>query len=39
MNYGHLKHVIKVSSKFDDYLNTVREGLSDDQIARDDGIR
>jgi SpoVK/Ycf46/Vps4 family AAA+-type ATPase len=39
MNYGHLKHVIKVSSKFDSYLNTVREGLSDDQIARDDGVR
>ena len=39
MNYSHLKHVIKVSSKFDSYLNTVREGLSDDQIARDDGVR
>ena len=39
MNYSHLRHVIKVSSKFDSYLNTVREGLSDDQIARDDGVR
>ncbi|KAF2802194.1 P-loop containing nucleoside triphosphate hydrolase protein [Mytilinidion resinicola] len=39
MNYSHIKHVIKVSGKFDKYLNTVREGLSDDQIARDDGVR
>lgn len=39
MNYSHLKHVIKVSSKFDDYLESLHEGFSDDQIARDDGIR
>jgi SpoVK/Ycf46/Vps4 family AAA+-type ATPase len=39
MNFSHLKHVIKVSSKFDSYLNSLREGLSDDQVARDVGIR
>jgi len=39
MNYEHLKHVIHVANKFDKYLNTVREGLSDDQIARDLGSR
>jgi SpoVK/Ycf46/Vps4 family AAA+-type ATPase len=39
MNYSHLKYVIKVSSKFDDYLESLHEGFSDDQIARDDGIR
>ncbi|KAF3006997.1 hypothetical protein E8E14_007964 [Neopestalotiopsis sp. 37M] len=39
MGYKHLDHVIKVSSKFDKYLKTVREGFSDDQVARDEGIR
>jgi SpoVK/Ycf46/Vps4 family AAA+-type ATPase len=39
MNYSHLKHVIEVSSRFDKYLSNVKEGLTDDQIARDDGIR
>lgn len=39
MAYHHLRHVIKVSSKFDSYLKNVQEGYSDDQIARGDGIR
>jgi SpoVK/Ycf46/Vps4 family AAA+-type ATPase len=39
MNYRHLKHVIGVSSKFDKYLEGVREGFTDDQIMRDGGIR
>lgn len=39
MDYSHLKHVIEVSSRFDKYLSNVKEGLTDDQIARDDGIR
>jgi len=39
MKYQHLKHVITVSSKFDKYLKKVQEGYSDDQIARDEGIR
>jgi SpoVK/Ycf46/Vps4 family AAA+-type ATPase len=39
MSYEHLKHVIKVSSKFDKYLETVQEGYSADQIARGEGVR
>ncbi|KAJ9605958.1 hypothetical protein H2200_009807 [Cladophialophora chaetospira] len=39
MNHSHLKHVIKVSGKFDTYLSSMREGLTDDQIARDEGVR
>ncbi|PGH01801.1 hypothetical protein AJ80_08968 [Polytolypa hystricis UAMH7299] len=39
MSSEHLKRVIKVSRKFDTYLNTVKEGFTDDQIARDGGLR
>jgi SpoVK/Ycf46/Vps4 family AAA+-type ATPase len=39
MNSSHLRHVIGVSSKFDKYLESVREGITDDQIMRDGGIR
>jgi SpoVK/Ycf46/Vps4 family AAA+-type ATPase len=39
MSYKHLKHVIGVSSKFDKLLNKMRDGLTDDQIMRDGGIR
>lgn len=39
MLYSHLKHVINVSSKFDTYLEGVKEGFSDDQLARSHGIR
>lgn len=39
MNYSHLQHVIAVSSKFDRYLSLVQEGLTDNQIARDEGVR
>jgi SpoVK/Ycf46/Vps4 family AAA+-type ATPase len=39
MAYEHLEHVIAVSSKFDKYLEGVREGFTDDQIMRDGGIR
>ncbi|KAH7363720.1 P-loop containing nucleoside triphosphate hydrolase protein [Pyrenochaeta sp. MPI-SDFR-AT-0127] len=39
MNYSHLQHVIAVSSKFDKYLTSVQEGLTDNQIARDEGVR
>ena len=34
-----LEHVIKVSSKFDNYLKLVNEDLSDEQIARDLQVR
>lgn len=39
MSSAHLKHVIKVSSKFDKYLNRIQGNLTDDQMAREDGIR
>nr|RBQ95649.1 hypothetical protein FVER53263_12415 [Fusarium verticillioides] len=35
----HLRHVIKVSNKFDAYLRKVQDGLSDDDAARGYGIR
>ncbi len=35
----HLKHVIKVSSKFENYLKDLQDGLSDDKIMKSDGIR
>jgi SpoVK/Ycf46/Vps4 family AAA+-type ATPase len=35
----HLRHVIKVSNKFDTYLRKVQDGLSDDDAARGYGIR
>lgn len=39
MSSIHLRNVIKVSKKFDDYLEKVQDGHTDDQIAREDGIR
>ena len=39
MSYKHLQHVIGVANKFDAYLKTVKEGLSDDTIARSGGLR
>lgn len=39
MSYKHLEHVIRVSSKFDKYLEQVRDNFTDDQVARGDGIR
>jgi SpoVK/Ycf46/Vps4 family AAA+-type ATPase len=39
MNFGHLKHVILVASKFDKYLNYVNGGFSDEEIARGEGVR
>lgn len=39
MSSIHLRNVIKVSKKFDDYLEKVQDGHIDDQIAREDGIR
>ena len=35
----HLRHVIKVSAKFDSYLKKVQDGLSDDDAARGYGLR
>ncbi|GKT55434.1 AAA family ATPase [Colletotrichum tofieldiae] len=39
MSYKHLQHVIKVSKRFDKYLEKIQDDLTDDQIARGDGIR
>ncbi|KAI9860340.1 MAG: hypothetical protein M1813_006229 [Trichoglossum hirsutum] len=37
--YSHLKHVIKVSRKFGKYLNDLRDGLTDDDLKREGGLR
>ncbi|RBR25419.1 uncharacterized protein FIESC28_01856 [Fusarium coffeatum] len=39
MTYRHLEHVIKISRKFDKYLERVRDSYTDDQVAREEGIR
>lgn len=39
MDFGHLKHAIKVSAKFDQYLKNVKHGATDDDIAREEGVR
>ncbi|KAF2195113.1 P-loop containing nucleoside triphosphate hydrolase protein [Zopfia rhizophila CBS 207.26] len=39
MSYDDLEHVISVAGEFDKYLTKVREGLSDENIARADGRR
>ncbi|TGJ78878.1 hypothetical protein E0Z10_g9881 [Xylaria hypoxylon] len=38
-SYKQLQHVMNVAGKFDTYLKEVKAGLTDDQIARDDGAR
>lgn len=39
MDYGHLKHAINVAGRFDRYLLQVKEGTTDDQWAREEGVR
>jgi len=39
VDFEALRHVINVSSKFDKYMKNVNEGLSDEDIAREDRIR
>lgn len=39
MSSLHLRHVIKVSRRFDKYLQRVKDGYTDDEFARGDGIR
>ncbi|KAL7921508.1 P-loop containing nucleoside triphosphate hydrolase protein [Trichoderma austrokoningii] len=39
MTATHLKYAIKVTGKFDAYIKDVKEGYSDEQIARGDGVR
>ncbi|KAJ8122475.1 hypothetical protein ONZ43_g1341 [Nemania bipapillata] len=35
--YEHVKHVIEIAGKFDTYLQEVKDGLTDEELARDDG--
>jgi hypothetical protein len=37
--YSHLKHVIRVSGKFSKYLKDLRDGLTEDDLKRDSGLR
>lgn len=39
MKFKHLDHVMKISRKFDKYLETVQDSYTDDQVARGEGIR
>ncbi|KAJ5026296.1 hypothetical protein J3E73DRAFT_213141 [Bipolaris maydis] len=37
--FSHLEHVMKIADKFDTYIQNVKEGLTEDQLARDAGFR
>ncbi|KAK0118304.1 hypothetical protein ONS95_012598 [Cadophora gregata] len=37
--YEHLRHVIKIATKFDNYLKGMSKGMTGDQVAKDSGIR
>jgi SpoVK/Ycf46/Vps4 family AAA+-type ATPase len=39
VNFTAIKHVIQVSTKFDQYLKKLNEDLDDEEIAREDGRR
>jgi SpoVK/Ycf46/Vps4 family AAA+-type ATPase len=39
MSHAELQHVLEVSKRFDKYLSSLKEGCTDDDIARDAGIR
>lgn len=39
LDYSILKHVINVSGRFDRYLKNVNEGLTDEQLARENQLR
>lgn len=39
MNYEHLMTALEVAGKFDAYSEKLRGGLTDDQIAEEEGIR
>jgi AAA+ superfamily predicted ATPase len=39
MTHADLKHVIAVAGRFEKYLSDVKEGFTDDDIARESGIR
>lgn len=37
--YAHLKHVIDIAGRFDTYIQKVKEGFTDEELARDEGRR
>jgi hypothetical protein len=39
MDYTLLKHAINVAGKFDHYLKTVKHNFTDDELAREGGVR
>lgn len=39
LTYEHLHDVIEVSGRFDKYLNKLNRGLTQDDIAEDEGLR
>ena len=39
MDYGLLRHAISVAGKFDNYLKNVKHNFSDDELAREGGVR
>ena len=39
MEFSHLTHVIKVSMKFEKYLEEVNDGVTDNEFMREDGVR
>lgn len=39
MTYKHLEHVIKISRKFDKYIEKVKDSYTDDQVAREQMLR
>lgn len=39
MDFGHLKHVVKVAGKFERYLQDISEGVTDEDMARARGLR
>jgi hypothetical protein len=39
LDFKALRHVINVSGKFDNYLKNVNEGLSDEDLAREEHLR
>jgi hypothetical protein len=39
MDFTHLRHVIKVAGKFERYLREVSEGVTDDVLPTDRGMR
>ena len=38
-SFAQLQYVITITDRFEGYLKGVKQGFSDDQLARDDGLR